>query len=63
MMADPTHPQRDDWLRIEQFDPEVFDLDAVNAELRARFHQKQAEERRGRGAEGKRGKGQTRGVV
>jgi hypothetical protein len=64
MMADPTHPQRDDWLRIEGFDPQVFDLGAVNAELRARFLGRrrarqgtQVEGRTGRGPNGRRGAG------
>jgi hypothetical protein len=64
MMADPTHPQRDDWLRMEGFDPEVFNVAAVNAELRASFpgkrpagQAKQVEGRRRRGTQGRGGAG------
>ena len=34
--ADPTHPERDEWIDAD-FDPERFDLDAVNTALAARF--------------------------
>jgi hypothetical protein len=37
VVSDPSHPQRREWLPNPSFNPDVFDVEAVNRLLRARF--------------------------